>query len=184
MKGRHRIAQRRHKDRFMFVKFINPFISALKNVIQTMASIESHGETPFVKQGPPVTDGVIGFIRMEGEQVICTMAISFSEPAILAIASGMLGEEIKELNDEMIDLAGEITNMVTGGVKKDLWQEGYNFDLSQPEFHYAKDFEPPHIKNEKILVVPFQCEAGSFYLEACMVDTRKRADPNLYQPEP
>jgi chemotaxis protein CheX len=168
----------------MYVKFINPFISALRNVLQTMASMESHSEKPYLKEGPLVSDGVIGFIHMDGEQLDCTMAISFGEGPILAIASAMLGEDIKVLDDEIIDLVGEITNMVTGGVKKDLWQAGYSFDLSQPEFHSAKDFTPPHLEGAKVIVIPFQSASGPFYLEAAMQDSRIKANPDQYKSEP
>ena len=94
----------------------------------------------------------------------------------MAIVSKMLGENITELDDEITNLAGEITNMVTGGAKKELWREGFNFDMSQPEFHLDDFFEPEHIKNQKVIVIPFESAEGTFTLEVCMRDTRTKAE--------
>jgi chemotaxis protein CheX len=160
----------------MNVNYINPFVNSLLNILETMANM-----TP--KTGPlylmptKISEGsVTGFIRMIGEFVECTMAISFTREAMLAIASKMLGEEITELDDEITNLAGEITNMVTGGAKKELWKEGFNFEMSQPEFHLDDWFEPKHIQGEKVVVIPFESAEGTFTLEVCMRDTRKKAE--------
>ncbi|MFT4908009.1 MAG: chemotaxis protein CheX [Oleispira sp.] len=160
----------------MNVNYINPFINSLLNVLETMATMTPKAGTPYLKPTKFSEGSVTGFICMTGEFVECTMAISFTREAMLAIASKMLGEEITELDDEITNLAGEITNMVTGGAKKELWQEGFNFDMTQPEFHLDDFFEPEHIKNQKIIVIPFESAEGTFTLEVCMRDTRKKAE--------
>lgn len=160
----------------MDVNYINPFINSLLNVLATMASMESKVGSPYLKEAKVAEGVVTGFIRMTGDFVECTMAISFTREAMLAIASKMLGEAITELDDDIIDLAGEITNMVTGGAKRELWQDGFSFDMSQPEFHLDDDYEPAHLENEKVIIVPFVSAEGAFNLEVCMRDTRKKAE--------
>lgn len=160
----------------MNVNYINPFINSLLNVLGTMASMSPTAGSLYLKPTKVSEGSVTGFICMTGESVECTMAISFTREAMLGIASKMLGEEITELDDEITNLAGEITNMVTGGAKKELWQEGFNFDLTQPEFHLDDWFEPDHIADQQVIVIPFESAEGSFTLEVCMRDTRKKAE--------
>jgi chemotaxis protein CheX len=160
----------------MNVKYINPFVNSLLNVLETMASMAPKTGPLYLKPTKMSEGSVTGFIFMTGEFVECTMAISFTREAMLGIATKMLGEEITELDDEIINLAGEITNMVTGGAKKELWQEGFSFDMSQPEFHLDDGFEPNHIAGEKVIVIPFESAEGAFTLEVCMRNTRKKAE--------
>jgi len=152
----------------MDVKYVNPFIQCLMNVLQTMANYPASFKKPYLKDGDHTLGEITGFIHMKGDDVECTMAIAFSSSAMTTIASKMIGEEITELDNETVDLAGEITNMVTGGVKKEFAKDGLNFDLSTPEFHVGQDYCPPHLKGEKVLVVPFVSDSGEFFLEASM----------------
>lgn len=160
----------------MNVNLINPFIMSLLNVLETMASMAPKPGAPYLKETDVASGSVTGFINMSGEFVECTMAISFTQEAMLAIASKMLGEEITELDDEIVSLAGEITNMVTGGAKKELWKDGYSFAMTQPEFHLDDDYVPEHLVNGKVIVIPFESNEGKFFIEVCMRDTRKKAE--------
>ncbi len=159
----------------MKVEYVNPFINSLLEVLETMAEVKASPGKPRVKEGDACSGDVTGFIHMKGEDVECTLAISFSEPAMKHIASKMLGEEVEELDNDVIDLAGEITNMVTGGAKKVLWQSGFNFDLSQPTFEKGNDYKPPHLENCKVIAIDFNTDEGAFSIEASMKDTRQRA---------
>jgi len=158
------------------VEYVNPFISSLLDVLETMAQVKASPGKPRVKEADTCDGDVTGFIHMTGENVECTLAISFSESAMKHIASKMLGEEVKELDNDVIDLAGEITNMVTGGAKKVLWQSGFNFDLSQPTFEKGSDYKPPHLADCKVIAIDFNTDEGSFSIEASMKDTRQRAE--------
>lgn len=164
----------------MKVSFINPFIASLTNVLETMAQVKFQAGKPFLKEDDHPLGDVTGFIRMEGEQSVCTLAVMFSEQAILHIGTQMLGEPMTKLDQEAADLVGEITNMVTGGTKKLLWEQGYDFELSQPELHLGHDFKIEHINPQQVLVVPFTSDHGEFYLEACMRDNRVKANPEQF----
>jgi len=58
-------------------------------------------------------------IGLTGE-VNGTISCSFTEKSILAIVSNMFGEEMKELNEEIRDAVGEITNMISGQARREL----------------------------------------------------------------
>ena len=143
-----------------------------------MANFSATAEKPFLKQEPHQA-AVTGFIHMEGEAAVCTLAIHFSESAILHIGSAMLNESLTEIDDQIADLVGEITNMVTGSTKKILWDKGLGFELSRPEI-FLRQSEYQHILPHRVVVVPFTSEHGSFQIEACMKDRRQQASWGKY----
>lgn len=61
-----------------------------------------------------------------------TISVSFTETSILAIVSNMLGEEIKEMNEEIKDAVGEITNMISGQARKKLDEQGMSLKAATP----------------------------------------------------
>jgi chemotaxis protein CheX len=151
----------------MNVAFINPFLSSLVNVLTTMANIEVTFDKPHLKTDNKSMGDVTGIIGMAGEKIKGSLAISFSESAILDITSRMLGEKIEKLDETVIDMVGEITNMVTGGAKKELVQQGFKFELAIPMMVTGKGHIVMHKTNGPIVVIPFKVESGEFFVEVC-----------------
>lgn len=67
------------------------------------------------------------------------MSITFDESLALEIMQNMLGERPNGLNEEVTDMVGEITNMVTGGAKRILAESGFDFDMATPLSSPAED---------------------------------------------
>ena len=103
----------------MNVEFINPFINATTSVLETMCMMSSTPGKPYVKKDNKATGDVSGVLGLAGEQT-GSFAVSFSESCIIKVVSNMLGEEITALNKDVEDAVGEITNMISGGARKDL----------------------------------------------------------------
>ena len=95
------------------------------------------------------------------------MAITFTSEAIFDIARRMLGEEVSEINSTVTDLVGEITNMVTGGAKRVLAEQGYDFDMAIPAVVAGKNHRITHKSNGLKIIIPFSIIAGKFYVEVC-----------------
>ena len=151
----------------MKVEFINPFLSAMLNVLKTMAMLEAQPDKPALKTSKVSFGDVTGLMGMAGKQTKGTLAITFTEPVILEIAKRMLGEEETKINDTVTDLVGEITNMVTGGAKKILSEKGYRFDMAIPSVIAGKDHVIHHKSKASIIVVPFHTDVGEFFIEIC-----------------
>lgn len=155
----------------MNVAFINPFLSAMANVLATMATLEAKpGKVSLKKDALPLGD-VTGIISMTSPQTRGSLAISFSEPVILDVTERMLGERFESVDSDVINLVGEITNMVTGGAKRLLEEMGYDFDLATPVVITGKDQKITHVA-ERVdsVVVPFETDSGSFFVEVCFED--------------
>lgn len=85
-----------------------------------MAQTEAKPCKRFLKKDNVANGDVTGIIGLAGKQARGSLAITFSESAILHIAHQILGEKIDEVNDTIADVVGELTNMVTGRAKKNI----------------------------------------------------------------
>ena len=151
----------------MNVEFINPFLQAIINVLKTMAKFEVKPGNPFIKTHEVASGDVSGIIGMASPQAKGTLAVTFTESVILEITNRMLGEELKEIDDTVIDMVGEITNMVTGGAKMQLSEKGYRFEMALPTVISGKGHVVHHKSKSPIISVPFTTEAGDFFIEIC-----------------
>jgi len=154
----------------MNVEFINPFLESLLNVLSTMAQQDARAGRPMIKQDDVANGDVTGLIGMTGAQARGSLAVTFSEAAILEISSKMLGEESTEIDSTVTDLVGEITNMVTGGAKRILADKGYHFDLAIPAVVSGKNHKIIHKSHGPKVIVPFTVAAGTLYVEICFED--------------
>ena len=151
----------------MKVEFINPFLESIVNVLATMADVQVTHDKPQRKENDTAYGDVTGVIGMASAQVKGSLAITFTSEAIFDISKRMLGEEVTEINGTVTDLVGEITNMVTGGAKRVLDEQGYDFDMAIPAVVSGKNHKISHKSNGMTLVVPFTTGAGKFFVEIC-----------------
>lgn len=151
----------------MNVNFINPFLESLLNVLKTMANIELQPGKPNLKKDNVAKGDVSGLIGMVGPQTKGSLSITFDESLILEIMNNMLGEKASSIDDEVTDLVGEITNMVTGGAKKLLGEKGYEFEMATPIVVFGKDHTIAHKSDGQKIIMPFTCNHGTAYIEIC-----------------
>jgi chemotaxis protein CheX len=153
----------------MNVEFINPFLASITNILATMATLPVvRGKAQVTRSDTPPAD-VTGVINMRSARTSGTLIISFPQTVILDIAFRMLGEKFESVDADVIDLVGEITNMVCGQAKQLLDEKGFNFDMARPTvFAGARPIEL--IAALPAIVVPFACDKGEFYVEICFAD--------------
>jgi len=154
----------------MDATFINPVLKAVVNILQTMAQITPQPGKPEIK-ADDISRGVIsGFIDLTGSDARVSVAVTFSKEAILDIGSRMMHMELKEVDDIIKDLVGEMANMVAGGAKANLQEAGYDFDLTLPSIVVGEEHQVKHSVEGVTLMLPFSIGAGQFYVEVCAPD--------------
>lgn len=151
----------------MNAEFVNPFISALKNVLNTMAQTDLNAGKPAKKSNNVACGEVSGLIIMEGPQVNGSISITFDESLALDIMLKMLGEKPTCVDDEVADMVGEIANMVCGGAKNELADKGYEFGMASPIVLAGKEHALIHQANGPHVIIPFSNETGKAYIEFC-----------------
>lgn len=157
----------------MNVNFINPVLTSILNVLSTMAHIEPKVGTPKKKDKNEIVHGrnITGVMSMVGKKGNASIALTFSEAAILHIANEMLHGEFSVIDGLVIDLVGELANMVLGGAKSELEKEGYFFQLSLPTIILGCDYLVAHKTDAPIIMLPFTMPEGEFVVEAGYEET-------------
>jgi chemotaxis protein CheX len=151
----------------MKAEFINPFLQATKNVIETMAQTPVTAQKPQLKDSNTAYGEVTGIIGMTSEHITGSMIVSFSEQAILKIVANMLMEEPKtKIDDEVVDAVGELTNMICGGAKASLAKLNHKFALATPTMVMGKGVEIAYYSEAPTIVIPFETADGNFVVEA------------------
>ncbi|MDA3834520.1 MAG: chemotaxis protein CheX [Spirochaetales bacterium] len=151
----------------MDVRFINAFLNLTVNVMKTMAFVEPKPCKHYIKKDSLANGDVSGIIGLTGSAT-GSMALSFSEGSILKIVSNMLGEEIKEINGDITDAVGEITNMVSGAARKELEPLGLNILAAIPTVVSGKSHSIAHVLGGPSIIIPFETEDGPFVVDVCI----------------
>lgn len=149
----------------MNVEFINPFLSSMLNVMSTMAQMELKPEKPKLKKNETAHGDVSGLIGMVSDQAKGSLSITFEGSLALATMKNMVGEAPDEVNDEITDLVGEITNMVTGGAKRMLSEKGIEFDMATPMVVSGTNHSIKHKAEGAVVIIPLGSEFGKAYIE-------------------
>lgn len=146
----------------MQVDYINPFIAAMRHVFKTMLGCElRRGQLELLRRDSPQHE-VSGVIGLSG-RAVGTVVLSFSKPVALKAASTMLMSDMEDLNDDVLDAVGELTNMVAGGAKAKL--EQYRLQLSLPSVVTGKG-HAVHFPSEVTPIgIPFETDWGMLTLE-------------------
>jgi chemotaxis protein CheX len=151
----------------MDVRFVNPVLDSITNVLSTMANMQPKAGNPALKTDDRAHGVVTGIIDLKGEQATGSVAISFSKSVALDIAKRMLRMETEELNDMVKDLVGEIANMMAGGAKARLQDKGFDFDLTLPSVLAGEGHQVKHSVNGSTIILPFHTDSGDFFVEIC-----------------
>ncbi len=151
----------------MRAEFINPFLNATKNVLETMCQTQAKPNEPKLKSNSLTYGEVTGIIGMVSDEISGCMILSFSENCILHVVANMLMEPPKlQVDEDIIDAVGELTNMICGGAKAQLAKLDYKFNLATPTMVVGKNVEISYYSDAPTIVIPFSTEYGDFVIEA------------------
>jgi chemotaxis protein CheX len=152
------------------VNFINPFLMGTMEVLKKMAFVEPHAGKVYLKETSIADGDVSGIIGITGDAT-GSLAISFGEACICHIVSRMLGEVHVEINQDVFDAVGEITNMISGVARTHLEKEGMTVYAAIPSVVYGKQHTISHILSSPSIVIPFSMDQGSFGVDVCIKKT-------------
>ena len=151
----------------MDVKLINPFLHATLNVLETMAFVKAKAEKPYLKKDNVAQGDVSVVVDFTGDAK-GTVSVTFDESCILNIVSSMLGEEMKELNSEISDAVGELTNMISSQARQEIEKIGILLRGATPKVITDKNHELISMVKVPKVAFPFKTDAGSFTVEVCL----------------
>jgi chemotaxis protein CheX len=132
-----------------------------------MAQLDLKAGAPRKKNDELARGDVSGLIGMVGPQTRGSFSITFDKNLALEIMRRMLGEAPETINEEVTDMVGEITNMVTGGAKRMLAEKGYDFNMASPVVVSGPSHTISHKTDSTKLLMPFESEYGRATIEIC-----------------
>lgn len=151
----------------MRAELINPFVSATSEVFKLMLSTSlTRGPLSLTTDQPPAHE-VSGMIGISGS-VRGMVMISVDRTTALNAAEKLLGARPAELNADVLDAVGELTNMIVGSAKAKL--EAWNLSIGLPtvlcgEMHCVK-FPP----GASPIVIPFDGDLGRVCVKVGLIE--------------
>ncbi len=152
----------------MDARLINPFVSAMVNALETMLEVSPVRGTPYLKNENLTQGDISAVIGFAGAKVRGSVAISFPTPVALRIYSLMMGEKVYRLTDEVQDVVGELANIVAGGAKSELANDGLTFNISIPTVVVGKGHSLGTKRDVPVMVIPFDIGKHRFVMEVSM----------------
>ena len=151
----------------MKVDYINPVLTAVISTLETMAQLEAVPGTPVLKDSAKAPGIITGIIELKGPKACGSLALSFPEPVILDIYNKMLREDKTAIDEMVVDLVGELANIVMGGAKKEFDEQGMKFGLTLPTIVDGKNHHIIHPIKGKVISLPLDISSGTVYAEFC-----------------
>ena len=151
----------------MDVTLVNPFVEGALHILDTTAFVKVKPENPFLKENILPQGDITGILEISGD-LQGSAAVSFSEKCILGIVSAMFGEDMIEINEEIIDAVGEISNMIAGHVTTKIAELDKKVKVKFIKVCQGADQHIDHVKDGgQILVLPFRTTKGKMVIEVC-----------------
>lgn len=143
-------------------EFINPILSATKSVFETMLNCSPRRAGLVLKENMSPRYELSAVIGVTG-RAAGTIVVSLSRSAAVQVLERMVGAQADEINTEVCDAVGELTNMIAGSAKAQLAQ--LELSISIPNLvsgvdhhvHYPSDVQP--------ICIVFDSEIGPFAIE-------------------
>lgn len=149
----------------MDVRYINPFIDAVTNVFMTMLDMTPQ-RMPLKlssKAEDEGTESLSAIIGISGK-IHGVVALRLPPNTAIQCAARMLGSEFDSVNEEVIDTAAELANMVAGSAKAQ-FDFDPPLDLGLPTVVQGSGYRLKYPSGSNWLQVPFKTPAGEFLME-------------------
>ncbi len=147
----------------MDVSYINPFVEAVNSVFDTMLGVQPKRNAVRIVSGGGQGKGLTSLIGISGVFHGC-VALTFPPETALVLAGRMLGTDLSETNDEVIDAISELVNIVAGSAKAK-FNTDPPLELGLPTVVEGAAYRVKFPSKSIWLEVPFSSDAGDFSME-------------------
>ncbi len=151
----------------MDVKYINPFVDAVKNLFNTMIEVPFRLGKPSLKKSNIPTYEISGIIGLSGSVTGCVV-INLSKEIALQLVSALIGDEVTELDDDCTDAIGEIANMIAGNAKTEFPCAGTSISVPSVVVGKHKVSYPSGLP---IITIPCITDKGEMIIEMALKES-------------
>lgn len=146
----------------MKAEYINPFLASTVSVFRTMLNVELERGAPFLRKDFIPQYEVTGIIGLTG-QTTGTVAVSMPGEMAMGITEALLGERPAEVNMQVVDAVGELTNMIVGAAKVEL--EYLQLRLGLPTVITGRNTFIAYPTRATPISIPFKSPLGPLNVE-------------------
>lgn len=151
------------------VEFANPFLKSVVSVFRSMLDCElQRGDLSLKRDRQPVYE-VSGIIGLSGGAV-GTVVLSFGRSVALSAAEVMFGERYDSITSDVVDMVGELTNIIAGSAKAELAE--FAMSISLPNVIVGKNHIITFPADVVPLCIPYDCEWGELCLEVGLAERK------------
>lgn len=136
-------------------KLITAFVDGVTKTLSTMATTPTTPQKPFIEKTYVAKGEIAGMVGMVAPPLRGQLLISYSKDAILQIYENMIGEKREDIDQDIKDAVGELTNQIYGSAKTTLNQMGYKFEMAIPMVIHG-NFTVYQENPGATLVIPFE----------------------------
>ncbi len=145
-------------------------VKSTVEVFKTMMSMKIVAGDIVVEKVQPRKAEVIGSIGVAGFLSGSISVFLGNDLARTASCKLLMMEDPSEVGEEdLVDAIGELTNMIGGSIKTELFQKTPLFDISIPSVYVGADLTRRTISNDLCFLVPFEYEGAPFSVEFLMI---------------
>lgn len=145
--------------------------SATEEVFETMIFRNLTSQSPIEGDALRPQSNVVGTVGFVGSASGLVAFYSTLDGA-REIAGSMLGMDAAEVNGEMADAIGEVTNMIAGSFRTRMAAGGEPWAITVPTVTVGSDFYiKPHVQGRRVLI-PFKMEAHEIFVELILIEPK------------
>jgi chemotaxis protein CheX len=153
----------------MKAEYINPFLVAAISVFNTMLKVELVRGEPFISSRTQPNHEVSGLIGLSGKAK-GMVVLSLCRDAAMNATGVMTGEKCRDINADVADAVGELTNMIAGSAKAQL--EQLQLSIGLPTVITGKTHCIEFPKNTMPICIPFDSVWGPVTVEVGIVEEK------------
>lgn len=144
------------------VDYINPVLAATRKVFETMLDCTPKRTGLTLKQDVGMPFDVSGVISVTGK-VPGVIVLSFSKAVAIEVLRRIIGTNATEIDSDVCDAVGELTNMIGGAAKAQLSQ--LELSLGIPNMILGRNHSVRFPSEIQPVCVTFDSEIGPFIVE-------------------
>jgi len=154
-------------------QFIDELTAATCDVFRTMVFREVEASTPIVGDVLRPGANVVGTVAFAGQT--CGLVVFYSTlDAAHKITASMLGIAPGDVNGELPDAIGELTNMIAGSFRTRMAHvRGEAWAISVPTVTMGSDFYTKYVSDVQRVLCPFRMNDAELFVE--LIVTRSAA---------
>lgn len=145
-------------------------IAGTEEIFTTMLMVELDTGSPIDGSGGDVESNITSMIGL-GKDIKGMLAVHCPATVAKDITGTFLGMDVLELDDDVKDAIGEITNMVAGSLKIFFQENDINIELAIPTTIVGKSFQTAGMSGAIRVAVPFTMNGETFLVELKYVES-------------